>query len=297
MTILQAYRQLLAALYEVYDDREAANIANWVIEKVTGQKKIDRIVYKDLQIPKQRQEQLQNITSELLQHKPVQYVLNEAWFDGMNLYVDENVLVPRPETEELVDWIATGVASNTKYSGPNTQCAILDVGTGSGCIAVALKKRLPLTNVFAIDISDGALKVAERNAQEQNTLVTFDLVDILEQEDWPKLGAFDIIVSNPPYIKFSEKRGMNENVVKYEPHTALFVPDENALVFYKALAECGATHLKENGWLYVEINEALGEDVARLFEAAGYQNVELKKDLQGNDRMVRAQKHIADFEI
>lgn len=282
MTIQLAYQQLLLQLYEIYDDREAANIADMVMEHVTGQRKIDRILYKDLSVTTQQQQRLSAITNALLLHTPVQYVLHEAWFAGMKLYVDENVLIPRPETEELVDWIAKEVRS-TKYEVRN----VVDIGTGSGCIPISLKKMLPKLNVKAIDVSEGALNVAIKNAMLQATQVYFLRLDFLDQQNWDLLGKFDIIVSNPPYIKASEAEAMHKNVLEHEPHLALFVPDEDALLFYRKIAEFAKAHLTENGMIFLEINEALGVEVLKLYQNHGYKT-ELRKDMQGKDRMLKA---------
>ena len=283
MTIHLAYKQLLAQLYEVYDNREAANIADMVIEHVTGQRKIDRIIYKDLPVNVEQQEQLKKITSELLQSRPVQYVLGEAWFMGMKLSVNENVLIPRPETEELVEWIIDDIKKVA-----NADISLLDIGTGSGCIPIAIKKKLPTAAVSAIDVSHDALQVAILNSIQQNALVDFLQLDFLDEKEWHQLGKYHLIVSNPPYIKISEEKSMDQNVLKFEPHLALFVPDEDALLFYKAIAKFSLKHLKPGGRVYVEINEALGKDVVRLFEENEFSEVILKKDMQGKDRMVKA---------
>jgi release factor glutamine methyltransferase len=283
MTIQFAYKQLLAQLYEIYDAREAANIADWVIENVTGQRKIDRIVYKDLPVSEAQQLQLTNIVEELLQHKPVQYVLGEAWFADMKLMVNKSVLIPRPETEELVEWMSEDI----KKSG-NAEISLVDVGTGSGCIAIAMKKKLPGLKVSAIDVSKGALEVAKLNSVKQKTNVQFLHLDFLNENEWNSLDKYNIIASNPPYIKESEAADMQKNVLQYEPHLALFVRDENALTFYEAIARFSGEHLKPDGSVYVEINEALGDQVVELFAKNGLSKIILKKDLQGKDRMVKA---------
>jgi release factor glutamine methyltransferase len=282
MTIHQAYQQLLYQLYDIYDDREAANIADQVIEYVTGQRKIDRVTYKDLPVNDQQQVQLAGITQKLLLHTPVQYVLNESWFAGMKLYVDENVLVPRPETEELVEWIAEEVKSE-KEKGKK----IIDIGTGSGCIPIALKKKFPQAIVRAIEVSEGALNVAVKNAMLQGVQVYFIRLDFLDENTWKELGRFDIIISNPPYIRLGEACSMHANVLAHEPHLALFVPDDDALLFYKKIAAFAKDHLEGNGSVYLEINEGLGKEVCDLFEKHGYKT-ELKKDMQGKDRMIKA---------
>ena len=282
MGIQEAYTQLMYQLFELYDDREAANIADWTIEHITGFKRIDRITNKQFPLSISQQELLKTYTEELLQHKPVQYVLNEAWFAGMQFYVDENVLIPRPETEELVGWIV----DESQKSKVKSQ-KVLDIGTGSGCIPVALKKKLPELDVYALDVSEDALNVAKKNASEQKATITFFQTDILDKSKWNSLPKFDIIVSNPPYIKQSEEKEMRGNVLIHEPHLALFVPDEDALLFYKTIAEFGLQHLNKDGRLYFEINEIMGNKVKELLEQKSYSNIEVKKDMQGKDRMVR----------
>jgi release factor glutamine methyltransferase len=286
MTIQLAYKQLLAQLYEVYDTREAANIADMVIEHVTGQRKIERILYKDLPVTEEQQQTLEALSQQLLQHKPVQYILGEAWFAGMKLYVNEHVLIPRPETEELVELIVEELGSGK--SKEENDLSIIDIGTGSGCIPIGLKKRLSNAAVYAVDISEKALEVAKKNAEEQQTDIRLLQLDFLDKGNWKQLPLFNIIVSNPPYVKKSEEQTMAKNVLEYEPHVALFVPDEDALKFYKAIAEFAKTHLKTDGKVFVEINEALGQHVVELFEQSGFKDVTLKKDMQGKDRMIKA---------
>lgn len=283
MTIQHAYRQLLAQLYEIYETREAANIADWVIEHVTGQRKIDRIVYKDIPVSEEQQAKLAKIAGELLQHRPVQYVLGEARFMNMKLTVNEHVLIPRPETEELAEWIIEDI----KVSGKEI-VSIIDIGTGSGCIPIAVKKKIHAAAVSAIDVSDKALQAAKLNAANQKVTIDFYHLDFLNERKWDELSKFDIIASNPPYIRESEAVEMRENVLRYEPHIALFVPDEDALIFYEAIAKFSREHLKTKGSVYVEINETLGEQVSEVFRKNGFFNVILKKDMQGRDRMVKA---------
>jgi len=283
MTIQQSYKQLLFQLYEMYGDREAANIADIVIENITGFKKVDRLINKQFLLNEEQLQLLNDYTNELLKHKPVQYVLNEVWFAGMKLYVDENVLIPRPETEELVEWIVKTVASRKSQVA-----SILDIGTGSGCIPVALKKKLLSVEVHALDISEEALNVAKRNAAIQQTEINFHLLNILDKNLWRQLPKFDIIVSNPPYVTQGEASSMQKNVLQYEPHLALFVDDEDAMKFYKVIAEFGLKHLNENGQLFFEINEMMGKQICDLLNQYRYLNIELKKDLQNKDRMIKA---------
>ena len=278
---------------------EAANIADWVIEYITGVKRIDRILNKQIPLTHQQEQLLERFSLDLLQHKPIQYVLHEAWFAGMKLYVDENVLIPRPETEELVEWVVKEVSglqfpvfglkvtdANSKFKISNLQ--LLDIGTGSGCIPIALKKKISSAFISAIDISAAALEVAKRNAAEQQTEIMFRQLDILNRDEWKQLSQFDIIVSNPPYIKQNEAGQMHSNVLEHEPHLALFVPNDDALLFYKTIAAFGLKHLNKNGKLFFEINETLGNDVCELLQQYGYKNIELKKDMQGKERMIKA---------
>ena len=285
MTIQLAYQHLAAKLCDIYEPREAANIADMIIEHVTGQRKIDRITFKGFSINPEQQKLLAKFTDELIAHKPIQYVIGEAWFMGMKLRVNENVLIPRPETEELVDWIIKDIQLEEPKS-----LSLLDIGTGSGCIPISVKKNVPEISASAVDISEEALQLASINAIEQHVLVDFIHLDVLNEKEWVQLSKYDIIVSNPPYIKKSESILMNKNVLGYEPHIALFVPDEDAVLFYKSIAKFGLHHLKENGTVYVEINEASGDLVVQLFRENGYQEIELKKDMQGKDRMVKSRK-------
>ncbi len=294
MTVQEAYTRLMYQLFELYDDREAENIADMIIEHITGFRKIDRIINKQFPLSEAQIQLLNGYTIELLQHKPVQYVLHEAWFAGMKLYVDENVLIPRPETEELVRWIIADCRlpiadSKTNSQSPIPNSTLLDIGTGSGCISVALKKKLSGVEIHALDISGEALNVANRNAATQQTKMIFYHLNILDRDQWQSLPIFNVIVSNPPYVKQSESSTMQKNILKYEPHIALFVPNDDALLFFKAIAEFGLQHLNANGKLFFEINETLGKEVTALLEQYGYNNIELKKDFQGKDRMVKAE--------
>ena len=286
MTIHEAQQQLLFQLYHIYDDREAQSIADWVMEHITEWKKIDRILNKKTPLSVGQQQELKDITQQLLQHKPIHYILHQAWFQGMKLYVDENVLIPRPETEELVEWAVKELEVGDLKLGVDGPLKILDVGTGSGCIPIAIKKRISRAQVYACDISEGALQVAARNASEQGVDIHLVRLDFLEKQSRETLPVFDCIISNPPYISEQEKSTIDKHVVEYEPHTALFVPDNNALVFYQHLAQFGHTHLQPHGCMMMEIHYSQGEAVQKLFTSEGYKT-ELKKDMQGNDRMIK----------
>jgi release factor glutamine methyltransferase len=262
-----------------------------VIEQVSGWRRADRILH--------------SYTQQLLNHRPVQYVLEEAWFAGLPFWVDENVLIPRPETEELVGWIIKEITDqrgvHNTTSGPlpvpanhpqSNQFAglhVLDVGTGSGCIPVVLKKKFPGITMTALDINAGALEVAAKNAARQQVVINFLLCDFLQEEKWKDFPVFDIIVSNPPYVTHTESISMNRNVLDFEPHSALFVPDEDPLLFYRKLALFSNQHLSTTGHLFAEINGNMGKEVTVLFNNEGF-HVDIKKDMQGKNRMLRAFK-------
>lgn len=214
---------------------------------------------------------------ELKSHRPIQYVIGETEFYGLKFFVNENVLIPRPETEELIEWILQDY--------PNFTGRILDIGTGSGCIPITLKTKLTEAEIHALDFSTDALKMAEINAGYHQTDIQFHPIDFLNFEA-NSLPKFDLIVSNPPYIANFEKDSMNENVLAYEPHSALFVPDHDPLVFYRKIAEFAQTNLNTNGEVYVEINQELGSETKDLFSTY-FQNVEIKKDISQNDRMIK----------
>ena len=202
----------------------------------------------------------------------------------MIFYVNEHTLIPRPETEELVDWI---IQSTLLFK--NKKIRVLDIGTGSGCIPIYLKTKVPFLQIQSIDISAKALAVAKLNAEKLNTSIDFKEIDFLDEPTWSNISQVDIIISNPPYIKESDKEFMHKNVVAFEPHAALFVPNNDVLIFYKAINKFSKTHLKPYGSIFMEINEALGKEVVDLFTEAGA-SVELKKDMLGKDRMIKVQK-------
>lgn len=282
-----------AQLRPLYEPREAAVIAAAVIKHITGLDNTGRLIHKKILFTPAQEQMFYTITKALLRQKPLQYILHEAPFYGMDLYVDENVLIPRPETEELVDWIIKEVniqvpAPRDQGSNFKVQYSIIDIGTGSGCIPIALKKHLPAAAVHAIDISEKALAVAKKNAEAQETTIQFHVLDILDEDLWRQLPVFDVVVSNPPYITKKEMAAMHNNVLLHEPHTALFVPDEKPLLFYEAIAAFGLQHLNNNGCLFFEINEVYGREIIEMLASNSYQNIELKKDMQGKDRMIKA---------
>ncbi len=228
----------------------------------------------------EEEQQLQNALEKLKQQIPIQYITGVTEFYGLPFQVNPSVLIPRPETEELVDWILNS------FKMKKGEISLLDIGTGSGCIAISLAKNLPNVTVSALDISKEALATAKENAQLNKVEISFLEEDILICQDLK--GKWDVIVSNPPYIKEEEKKLMSNNVLEYEPHLALFVPDVNPLLFYKKIAQLAKTHLKDSGVLYFEINEALGAEVVSLLEEEGFTYMELRKDIYGKDRMVSA---------
>lgn len=296
MKLHEAEQFLKTQLATVYEEGEAANITALAIEHITGFSRAKTVSEKEKELSPDQLQQLQNDLYRLKNHEPIQYVMNKAWFYGMELYIDNAVLIPRPETEELVKWVTDDVKASGKdvfIRGPmeadeTTRLKILDVGTGSGCIALALKKTMPKAEVWACDVSEKALNVARRNGSALNIRVDFQGINFLDETQQKQLPTVDIIVSNPPYVPEKDRKEMHPNVVDHEPAIALFVPDNDALIFYRALAGFGKKRLYNNGSIYLEIHESLGADVVTLFKENGYESVELRKDMQGKNRMVRA---------
>lgn len=282
MTIGEAQQYTRQFLEKHYETREAGNIMHLLMEKLTGMQKVDRLLAKERPLLPEQLNRLNAWLEKLAASQPVQYVLGEAWFAGMCLQVNPHVLIPRPETEELVAW-ALRDCSEEKIRAPK----VLDIGTGSGCIAVAFQKSLPDATTMAIDYSSEALTCAENNARAQHTDIRFLQLDFLVASERDSLPVMDIILSNPPYIPASEKKNMSPRVWQQEPATALFVPDSDPLVFYQAIAAFGKTHLRKSGAIYMELYEELGALTARLFREQGY-TTELRKDMQGRDRMLKA---------
>ena len=283
MTLNEARTVLVKELKNVYDSDELKNIIDLVMEHITIMSRMEQVKSKLAYITRGQLERIDTITERLKQNEPIQYVLGEAWFAGMKFKVNKNVLIPRPETQELVDWVVKEAMSHELRA-----VSILDVGTGSGCIPIILKKKMTHANVSAIDVCSEALFTATENAIDHNTEIDFILLDFLDEEKWAALGQFDIIVSNPPYIKQSEKESMHTRVKNFEPHKALFVSTDDALLFYRKLSDFSLKHLNPGGNLFVEINESLGDAVVSQFKDAGFANIELKKDMQGKDRMIKA---------
>jgi release factor glutamine methyltransferase len=269
-------------------------------EYLHGLKRIDLALNPNFEISEEDVQKWKAIISELKTEKPIQYIIGETWFYDSKFYVNEHTLIPRPETEELVDWIVESQKSKVKSQkidqddviSSGVEMRILDIGTGTGCIPISIKKNIPQAEVFAIDISEEALKVAKRNAVENNVEVNFILQNILEVEnlltfDFRLSTKLDIIVSNPPYVRNLEKQEIKKNVLEYEPHLALFVEDNDALLFYRKIAQLAKETLTENGLLFFEINQYLGKETVDLLKQLDFQNIELRQDIYGNDRMVK----------
>ena len=274
--IKQDLKKQLAGQYETV---ELNPILSILIEHITGWDQLHQALYKDSPITETQILAFQTAAAELKAGRPIQYITGKAWFMGEAYTVNEQVLIPRPETEELVDWIVEYAAIKGKA------LRILDIGTGSGCIAIALKKILPEAIVTAIDISPNALKVAASNAAALNVEIEFIPLDILNTAFLP--GQYDVIVSNPPYIPMQEMENMELQVTAHEPNIALFVPDEDPLVFYKAIARLAKLHLTTNGQLFFEIHYDQGEAMVQLLDEMHF-HAELREDLFGKDRMIRA---------
>ncbi|MEO6173903.1 MAG: peptide chain release factor N(5)-glutamine methyltransferase [Flavobacterium circumlabens] len=281
MRIKQYRTQFIQELSPFYDAYEAESFFYLILESKHKLRQIDLALNHELNFSIADLVYWSSILEELKKEVPIQYLLGKTNFYGMDFEVNENVLIPRPETEELVEWIINENGGIDK----SKRLKILDIGTGSGCIAISLAKNLPNAEVYAIDISKKALETARRNAINNNVEVTFMFKNILELEmlDW----NFDIIVSNPPYVRNLEKEEIKKNVLDYEPHLALFVEDNNALIFYKKIAALAQKNLLENGQLFFEINQYLGKEMSSLLESMNFRNIELRRDIYDNDRMMK----------
>ena len=252
-----------------------------ICEQHLGYTRIDVSLKSETPVNPETFEYFETIINRLLTYEPIQYILGTTVFFGLEFKVDSNVLIPRPETEELVAWIL-------KQTDSSQSLKILDIGTGSGCIAISLAKHLPNAEIYALDVSPKALEIAEFNAQQNAVKLNMIKANVLEWK--PTDLSFDLIVSNPPYVRESEKERMAPNVLEHEPHLALFVENNNPLVFYRAIVELGKQTLKKQGQLYFEINEYLGEETQALFSSDTFEDVQLKSDIFGKHRMICAQK-------
>ena len=288
MTIRQLEKIFVDQLSLLYGVEEARNLAWLAIAHVCNLNRIQYLDAKQNLLPPSEEESLLTMLDELTTGKPLQYVLGETEFYGLKIKVNPSVLIPRPETEELVDWIIKDIKSS--YSDVNG-VRILDIGTGSGCIPIALEKNLPGIQAFGIDISQTALQIAIENSILNNSRVSFlkdDIFNIMQAQIAAR--SYDLIVSNPPYVTYAEKAEMNRNVLAFEPHNALFVSDDDPLVFYKTIAIFARKHLTGNGKLFLEINEKLGSQTANLLSQYGFEDIQLRSDLHDRPRMIRANK-------
>jgi release factor glutamine methyltransferase len=294
-TIKDVFLSFQQGLEGLYDAREIEAITVMVLSEITYLSRAKIKAFPDDDIPPDAVEKLPNILEELKTGKPVQYILGTTEFYGLPFLVNPAVLIPRPETEELVEWVLASFKLKVERT---KSVSILDIGTGSGCIAVSLKKNLPDAAVTAIDISGDALHTAKQNAVINEVELEFIERDILEVKDKDsetpssdvQRSMFDIIVSNPPYVTLEDKTQMHQNVTAFEPHTALFVPEHDPLVFYKAIADFSLINLSPGGSLFFEINENFGKETVELLSDKGFTNIDLRKDMSGRDRMVRAIK-------
>lgn len=300
MEIITFKKQFFSALSEIYPETEIQSFFNILIEFKLNLKRIDIALDPTFEISITDIDFLETAISDLKKHIPIQYIIGETEFYGLPFHVNENVLIPRPETEELVEWII----NELKVKSQKSKIKILDIGTGSGCIPISLAKNLLNAEIYAIDISSEALKTAKKNAElnkvtinfiETDILKTESLKDIITSETQQSLNSeaasipkFDIIVSNPPYVRNLEKQEIQPNVLKHEPHLALFVKDNNPLIFYDKIADLAKSHLTENGYLFFEINQYLGTETVDLLKSKGFSEIELKKDMFGVDRMTKS---------
>lgn len=279
----------LTVLKEDFPDTEIQSFFYLLTDHFLKMKRLDVTLNLNMQISTEKLEKFENAIGRLKNHEPIQYIIGQTEFYGLPFRVNENTLIPRPETEELVAWILDSAKASTKG------LSILDIGTGTGCIAISLAENLPSAKVYAIDVSQKALTIAKHNAKLNNVNVWFFEVDIL---DWRKnsgnLGVedlkFDLIVSNPPYVRELEKTQMQTNVLDYEPALALYVANDDPLVFYKEIIRFAMEHLKDNGKLFFEINQYLGVEMLHLLDNYNFENIILKKDIFGNDRMISGTK-------
>jgi len=277
MTEKEAYDLIRYHAMEVYETREAEQITKYFFEDV-----YQLFGFSDAKdFPADEIEPLKEYAKRIMAGEPVQYITGIANFYGFNFKVNKHALIPRPETEELVNWVLEDL------KGKNLQYDLIDIGTGSGCIPITLKKKMPSLRVFGVETSLDALNVARINAKRFDIEFPVYMFDFLDEGYWENLSTYDIIVSNPPYVAHSERDKMNHHVLDYEPNLALFTPDDNYLIFYEKVAEFGKSHLKDGGTIYMEMNEFKVPEIKEVFEVAGYKHIDVRMDLQGKERMIR----------
>lgn len=280
MSMNATVSHIRSTLQQCYSAQEAANLSRIICCEMLGQSSVDYYLGKDMVLSLKEEKELEGILSRLCNFEPIQYVQGTARFLGRSFKVAPGVLIPRPETEELVEGMLKEISPASR---------ILDIGTGSGCIAVTLSKELPEAKVVAWDVSEEALAIARANNDLQQASVQFALCDVLAYHPTAE-ERFDVIVSNPPYVTESEKHDMEENVLGWEPFSALFVPDTDPLLFYRRIGQLGQEMLPSGGRLYFEINRAFGDATAAMLCGQGYTDVHIRKDISGNDRYVIAER-------
>jgi len=296
--VFEDYKQL----NKIYDVNEVEALTLLTISQVTDLSKASIKAFPERELNDEQAQKLKSIVAELITGKPIQYILGVTEFYGLPFKVNPNVLIPRPETEELVEWVLSVAGCELRVAGTQPAVSkgafagsILDIGTGSGCIAISLKKNLPQAQVSAIDISEGALQTAQENADLNDVHVQFIKANILDAATTHHspltthnslLTSHHIIVSNPPYVTLDDKKQMHTNVTDFEPHTALFVPENDPLLFYRAIADFATGNLTLGGYLFFEINESLGKETVELLRDKHFTDIELRQDMSGRDRMI-----------
>ena len=294
MTIKQYREHFNESLKLLYPTSEIDSFFFLILEEYMDLKRIDVVLKSDFYLDKKSLNLMQIATKQLEQEIPIQYIIGKTEFFGLPFHVNKEVLIPRPETEELVEQVLKEVSltkickTTTDETTNEKQLKILDIGTGSGCIAISLKKQLPSSKISAMDVSDKALHIAKKNAVLNKVDINFIHLDILKTNNLDKL--YDVIVSNPPYVRELEKKEMKNNVLNNEPHLALFVDNKNPLLFYNKIAELAENFLTKNGQIHFEINQYLGKETIKLLAEKGFKNIQLKKDIFGNDRIITAFK-------
>lgn len=282
--VREAFDLFYKELNDYYSEEEINSQLYILFEEYLKKKKTDILLYPDALLPSSQMNYLSLAIEELKNYKPLQYIIGKANFNGIDFIVTPDVLIPRPETEELVLWV---IKDFTDDINKEADIEILDIGSSSGCIAISLARTFKLSKITGIDNNKDALNIARRNNELHNTHVGFLMMDILDEDEWYQADQFDVIVSNPPYIRESEKSQMSRNVLNYEPHEALFVSDEDPLIFYRTILRFSQFHLKHGGKIYFEINEAFGKEVTAMLEEYCFKDVLLRKDINGRDRFVR----------
>jgi release factor glutamine methyltransferase len=284
MTVQEASKMMKERLKIRYELREAANITEWVMEEITGMSRIDRLMNNNQNLSLIQESNWAINLSKLEIGMPIQYVLGYGWFMGLKIKVNSQVLIPRPETEELVQWI---IESCEDKSG--TGLNIIDIGTGSGCIPIGIKNSFIKAKVYALDISEGAIIVARENAEIHHCEIEFQQFDILNENNWADLPKVSIIISNPPYIPIAEAVEIEQHVKDFEPHLALFVENADPLLFYRKILTFSTNNLLPGGMIFFECNEKYSKEVMELGAKFGYDST-IQKDMQGKDRMIRFKK-------